>query len=394
MPYQRELLLLESTLKKCRVRTARLKEQEGGEPLPFSVEEPLRPSDAEAGTLYKMTDPYGFCYRYLLLPPKKDKTLLRIGPFLTEQRGKAEQLELFEKLGITAKQQKYFEEYLEGIPVLTEGHPTLLLIDAFCEQLWDTASFAVVDLKQGIPASPFEENAHPSEADSALAVRTMERRYAFENELLEAVSKGQVHKENQLLSALSANLFEKRVADPLRNAKNYGIIMNTLLRKAAESGGVHPLYLDRTSSSFATRIEAIASLSENADLMRDMFRGYCRLVRKHATGKLSPVVGKAVVLVDADLSSNLTLDALAKAVGVSASYLSTAFKRETGTTLTEYVRKKRVKYAQKLLETTHLQIQTVAGHCGMVDVQYFSKVFKAETGQTPLEYRKNIKKTT
>ena len=138
----------------------------------------------------------------------------------------------------------------------------------------------------------------------------------------------------------------------------------------------------------------MASLSENADLMRDMFRGYCRLVRKHATGKLSPVVGKTVVLVDADLSSNLTLDALAKAVGVSASYLSTAFKRETGTTLTEYVRKKRVKYAQKLLETTHLQIQTVAGHCGMVDVQYFSKVFKAETGQTPLEYRKNAKKTT
>lgn len=394
MPYQRELLLLESTLKKCRVRTARLKENEMGAPLPLLGEDPLRPSEAEPKTLYKMTDAYGFCYRYLLLPPKKDKILFRIGPFLTEKQERADRLELFERLGITANRQKYFEEYLEGIPVLPEGHTALLLIDAFCEQLWECGSFAVVDLKHGIPLSPFEENTHIKDADAALEVRTMELRYAFENELLEAVAGGQLQKENQLLSALSANLFEKRVPDPLRNAKNYGIIMNTLLRKAAESGGVHPLYLDRTSSAFAARIESLASLAENADLMRDMFRGYCRLVRKHATGSFSPVVRKVIVLVDADLSAPLTLDALSREVGVSASYLSTAFKRETGTTLTEYVRKKRVRYAQKLLETTHLQIQTVAGHCGVIDVQYFSKMFKRETGKTPLEYRKSIKKRT
>ena len=35
--------------------------------------------------------------------------------------------------------------------------------------------------------------------------------------------------------------------------------MNTLLRKAAESGGVHPLYIDRISSDFAKRIESLVS---------------------------------------------------------------------------------------------------------------------------------------
>ena len=42
-----------------------------------------------------------------------------------------------------------------------------------------------------------------------------------------------------------------------------------------------------------------------------------------------------------------------------------------------------------LLKTTRLQVQTVAQHCGMMDVQYFSKTFKKIAGVTPREYRLN-----
>ena len=156
--------------------------------------------------------------------------------------------------------------------------------------------------------------------------------------------------------------------------------------------GVHPFHLDRVSSDFATQIEGLPSPKEGGALMRNMFRGYCRLVRKHATGGLSPVVQKTMLLIDSDLSADLSLDALAKAVGVSGGYLSAAFKREIGKTLSEYVRAKRMDYAKKLLLTTHLQIQTVAAHCGLIDVQYFSKMFKAETGESPLAFRRAHKK--
>ena len=48
--------------------------------------------------------------------------------------------------------------------------------------------------------------------------------------------------------------------------------------------------------------------------------------------------------------------------------------------------------AKELLQTTRLQIQTVALHCGIVDVHYFSKIFKKVTGQTPKEYRDSSKR--
>ena len=225
--------------------------------------------------------------------------------------------------------------------------------------------------------------------DILVNIKAMERRYAFENEMIRAVSLGQLHMEKQMVSAFSDQAFEKRLPDLLRNAKNYCIIMNTLLRKAAESGGVHPLYLDRVSSDFALKIEGMESLSENAPMMLEMFRTYCRLVRKHTIQHLSSIVQKTVLLIEADISANLSPGLLAKKQNVSLGYLSTIFKRETGKTISEYIREKRVKHAAHLLSTTNLQIQTVALHCGMMDVQYFSKLFKRETGKTPKEYRES-----
>ena len=168
--------------------------------------------------------------------------------------------------------------------------------------------------------------------------------------------------------------------------------MNTLLRKAAEKGGVHPIYLDKISSEFAVKIEQSSSLAESYPLMKDMFRSYCRLVRKHSMKKYMPIVQKTILIIDTDLSADLSLSALAEQQNVSLGYLSTVFKKDTGKTISEYIREKRIQHAIYLLSTTHLQVQTVALHCGIMDVQYFSKIFKKETGKTPKEYRESIRR--
>ena len=85
-------------------------------------------------------------------------------------------------------------------------------------------------------------------------VQLVEQRYEMENRLMELVRKGQVAKVQQALGNFSQSALERRT-DPTRDAKNYSIILNTLMRKAAEQGGVHPMYIDRLSTEFALRIE-------------------------------------------------------------------------------------------------------------------------------------------
>ena len=88
-----------------------------------------------------------------------------------------------------------------------------------------------------------------------------------------------------------------------------------------------------------------------------------------------------------------TLKGMAKRFSVSEEHLSRIFKKETGKTLSEYVCTRRMDYAEYLLNTTNLQIQTVALHCGIMDVQYFSKLFKKYKGVSPIQFRnKNIDK--
>ena len=209
--------------------------------------------------------------------------------------------------------------------------------------------------------------------------------------MMHAVELGQLHKESLLSGVFSGELFEKRLPDALRNVKNYCVIMNTLLRKAAERGGVHPIYIDRVSSEYASKIEGMPATSECPALMMEMYRSYCRLVRKHSLKKYSPVVQKTILFIDSNLAAELSPAHLAHLQGISAGYLSTVFKKETGKTLSEYLREKRMKHAANLLRTTDLQIQTVALHCGIMDVQYFSKIFKRQMGKTPKEYREDSK---
>ncbi len=406
MFYENELQFLCDTFKKSRVRAFYATKEEFEERVQHSSEEMVYsgellradtmrhfPRDMEARTMYRLTDAFGFSYVYLLLPARSEETVLLVGPYLSAMPLPAQMLEIGEANGISPKHQRYLEEYYSTIPVLAEGDRLFLMLDTFCERIWKSPSFAIVDVnarREG-PVSPLQDPARlPTLDDAPVNMKAMETRYGFENELIRAVSLGQLHMEKQLLSVFSASTFEKRVADPLRNVKNYAVIMNTLLRKAAESGGVHPVYLDKTSSMFAVRIEQMASVSENGALMREMFRAYCRLVRKHTMKQFSLLVQKTILLIDSDLSADLSPSALASSQGISLGYLSTVFKRETGKTLSEYIREKRMAHAAHLLGTTNLQIQTVALHCGIMDVQYFSKIFKRHTGKTPKEYRESL----
>ncbi len=342
-------------------------------------------------TLYKFKDSFSLLYNAFLLPQSTGRRVVVVGPFLQERLSEAQILELCQQNRFEPKYQKAINEFCAILPVLSPHSPIYVFLDTFCERMWG-GKYEVIDVvgDNSSEQSPIAEAAGRELDEIFLDTKAMERRYAFENEILDAVTMGSKSKLNKLFSAFNEALFERRVADPVRNAKNYGIIMNTLLRKAAERGGVHPVYLDKMSSEFALKIELFTSVEQGNRLMTEMFNSYCQLVREQSSF-YSPLVKSAVTAIDTDPAAELSLSALAKQLNVSSVYLSTIFKRETGKTVTEYINDKRIAYAKHLLRTTSLQVQTVSLHCGIMDVHYFSKLFKQKTGRTPSCFRTEAK---
>ena len=235
-----------------------------------------------------------------------------------------------------------------------------------------------------------ELNAYNNSYDNRY-IREIEMRYSFENDMIKAVSEGN-HRalSNMITVEKFIQNIESRTQDPIRNLKNYLIIFNTLLRKGAEVGKVHPFYIHGMSSEFAKKIETCQTMSDIEKLWKDMSFSYCKLVNTHLATGYSPLINNVVMLISANISENITLNSTAEKFNVNASYLSSAFKKDTGYTFTEFVNMKRVEKAKQLLETTSMQIQEISRLCGIFDSNYFIKVFKKHTGKTPRQYREEI----
>lgn len=346
---------------------------------------------SEENTVYKLTDRFLCNYIFFLLPETSQPNAILIGPYTSFQRTKESIWEEAEQHGIPTTQFSRLEACYSGITFLPDDTQLFTLINVLGETLWGTNNaFKFLDMNSDFSDSVTPMISDPvadTPKDLLFHMRNLETRYAYENELINLVSLGLAQRAELMLRSFSQQALEQRSPDPVRNMKNYAIISNTLMRKAAERGGVHPVYLDRTSSAFARQVERITDYNAGAALLLEMVHAYCRLVRKHTSNNYSPFIQKTVTYIDANISGDLSLHTLASLQNLNASYLSSLFRKETGKTVTDYVNSRRMDEAANLLRTTQLQIQTIASHCGINDSNYFSKTFKKYHGISPLRFR-------
>ena len=81
------------------------------------------------------------------------------------------------------------------------------------------------------------------------------------------------------------------------------------------------------------------------------------------------------------------MDELAALTYVNKSYLGTIFKKETGSTIPQYINEVRVEKSKLLLLEENLSIVEIASLCGFEGQSYFTKVFREIVGMTPKKYR-------
>lgn len=346
-------------------------------------------------TLYYLTDEYYCSYVCMQLPNPEKLQYFIIGPFTYIHINQKNYLTLLDALNIPANLLSILENYYYNIAFVNSETQFKNLISTLCDIIWENSHYSVSAVYGNLWNMPYaREFVSDLEEESYLLptnINIVEARYTFENQLMQAVAQGNLALIDQLFSKENSIRYIPRMENTLRDYKNYMIVFNTILRKAAEQGAVHPVYLDQLSSKFARKIEALTSAAEHS-LEREMLHKYCLLVRNYSVKGYSPIIQKVINQIDLNLTSDLGLKALSEMFNISAGYLSTLFKKETGVTLTDYVNKKRVEHAILLLNTTQLQIQTIASYCGVLDINYFTRIFKKFTEVTPKKYREMISK--
>ena len=83
------------------------------------------------------------------------------------------------------------------------------------------------------------------------------------------------------------------------------------------------------------------------------------------------------------------LSDVAFSAGVTVNYLCALFKSKTGVSCNRYIKRLKIRYAEKLLLSTDLQIKEISDKCGYLSFSHFMSDFKEILKMTPNGYKKN-----
>lgn len=150
-----------------------------------------------------------------------------------------------------------------------------------------------------------------------------------------------------------------------------------LYEAAREPPPSSALYADHLARAIAARLVQYHSNAAS------------KSVRPVAEGGLSPRDLKTVrEFVEAKLTTQLSLEDLARETNLSPGHFSRLFKQSLGLSPHQYVLRSRIERAQRLLAETAKPVSVIAYECGFADQMHLTKVFRRLTGSTPAAFRK------
>lgn len=92
------------------------------------------------------------------------------------------------------------------------------------------------------------------------------------------------------------------------------------------------------------------------------------------------------------IKEKLSITQLARQAGYTEYYFSHKFKNEVGYSVSDYIKREKIRQAKLLLSGTQMSIQEISDELSFGSRSYFSSSFQKETGLSPSEYREhNIK---
>ena len=140
-------------------------------------------------------------------------------------------------------------------------------------------------------------------------------------------------------------------------------------------------------------------LSSVPTVPEDLLSSYVRILTicaeyltlSNAIGLSSPNPGAmAKSFISHNFRKKITLSDICAHLACSKSTLVNNFRKNYGTTVTEYLTEVRLEEAKKLLNGNEHTLSEIAALCGFSDQSYFSKVFSAKMGCTPGDYRRRL----
>ena len=324
------------------------------------------------GGRYVFFAPSGLVYCAAPLLDGKGKMVSGVlaGPFIMTEHDDYINFDLQDHISLSADEIKAFSERVRSVPYIEpqQAH-------AVSEHLYYVAStyFSHVDLTEPVSI----------QADMFNAAYPIEK----EDELLTAISKGDIHTANAVLADIIRQIMF-HYSGNIEVLRSRVVELTVLLSRAALKGGADINAILGLNYDYLREIDSFSAVEDIVLWLQTVTRRFTERVFDFSDAKHMDIIYKAVEFIKRNYDTKLTLQEIADHLFISRQYFCRIFKEETGQTPGGYITFVRIEESKKHLRNSSVNIIDIPELVGLKSQSYFTKIFKKETGSTPGQYRR------
>ena len=175
---------------------------------------------------------------------------------------------------------------------------------------------------------------------------------------------------------------------PLRNMIYHLVISAAVISRMCIDGGLDRDTAYTLTDIYIRKADEAKDTEEVLDLMADMQVDFATRMRE--LKKLNTVsihIRRSIDYIHDNLHRQLTVSELAEKEGLSTSYYSRLFVKETGMNVNQFINDAKIRAAQNMLRFSDFPILDISISMGFSSQRAFSSTFKKVTGMSPKAYR-------
>ncbi|MBQ4378096.1 MAG: helix-turn-helix domain-containing protein [Treponema sp.] len=212
--------------------------------------------------------------------------------------------------------------------------------------------------------------------------------YDREMAFYQSIGNGDMEEMHRLFMPFNVEGFGKLSANPLRNLKYHLIITVAMITRYVIEAGLEMEAAYNLSDIYIQKIDVCQDEESVRKIHKELCEAYVKRMQISKKRKLySKPVSKCIDYIYDNLHDKIALEDLAEVACVSSSYISKLFHSEVGTTIAQYIQKKRVEAAKNLLVFSEYSVSDISNYLQFSTESYFISVFRKITGVTPKKYR-------
>ena len=318
---------------------------------------------------------------WIAVPASGDAGFYVLGPARTHEGGTEGLDAALSKLPSSASLRKSVRRFFQALPVISISRfyeYGIMLYGCVTGEQARVSDFRYQDGEES-----------PRQGEQTAQVRDVHGTYELEREMQRLVREGDLSIQSHMgRLAVSGQMGVMAKEGSLRQFKNAVLVCIILFSRAAIEGGLSPETAMDLTDRYFQGVEETRTVAELEELAKTMQNDFVERVHRVRTEGLSAPVRECCDRILRSLDRNLAPGDLAQALGYSEEHLCRSFRKETGETMTHWMRKKKLEKAKMLLEVGERPIQDISESLGFCSPSYFSEKFRAEYGMTPSAVRR------